>query len=211
MIFKDRIHAGQLLAKKLKQYKNNPQVLVLGMPRGGVVVAHEISKYLNCPLDLILVRKIGAPNNPEYGIGAIAEGGKAVFNEELAAQINHQYLESAIQKQQKIIDSRIKKYKLVRPQDFANKIIILVDDGLATGFTAKAAILTIRELDPQKIILAVPVAPVSTIFEFEKLADKIVFLHSTDYFFAVGQFYENFEQTTDEEVLYIIQNLKVKR
>ena len=207
MIFKDRVHAGQLLAKKLKQYKNNPQVLALGMPRGGVVVADEISKYLNCPLDLIIVRKIGYPQNPEYGIGAIAEGNTIAINEQIANQINHQYLENEIKKQQKIITNRIKKYKLVRPQNLSGKIIILVDDGLATGFTAKAAIIAIKEQNPQKIILAVPVAPAKSIFEFEKLVDDIIFLHSTDYFFAVGQFYENFEQVTDEEVKKILSSL----
>ena len=204
MIFKDRIHAGLLLARKLKQYKNNSQVLVLGMPRGGVVVADEISKYLNCPLDLIIVRKIGYPQNPEYGIGAIAEGNTIAINEQIANQINHQYLENEIKKQQKIITNRIKKYKLVRPQNLSGKIIILVDDGLATGFTAKAAIIAIKEQNPQKIILAVPVAPAKSIFEFEKLVDDIIFLHSTDYFFAVGQFYENFEQVTDCEVSKIV-------
>jgi len=207
MMFKDRRDAGRRLAEALKEYENTDGI-VLAIPRGGVVVADEVASFLNLPLSLIIPRKIGAPGNPELAIGATAGSGKLVLNEEVIKYLNvsEEYIERATRKENAEIKRRENDY--LQGKEIPNtegKIVILIDDGIATGSTAEAAILAVKSNNPQKTVLAVPVAPPETIKRLSREADEVVILQMPEYFYAVGQFYETFTQTTDEEVIGILK------
>ncbi len=196
--FLDRKEVGERLAERLAKYKNIKNGIVLALPRGGVVVGAEISKALNLPLDIIVTRKIGAPYNEEYAIAAVSAQ-KIVRGE--FANIDEKYIQAQTQKQHQEIKRRMSKYRGERPYpNLKNKIVILVDDGLATGLTAKAAIEEIKTQKPAKIILAAPVAPPETIEKLKNLVDKTIILKIEPQFWAVGQFYKNFEPVSDSEV-----------
>lgn len=206
MYFKDRYDAGQKLAQRLLKYKNqNP--IVLALPRGGVVVGYEISKALNAPLDVFIARKIGAPHYPELGIGAIAPNGVQILDDRLIQTFNipEHEIKKVIESEKKEFQRRIKLYRqdLTFP-DLSGKTVILVDDGLATGVTAKASILSINKLNPQKLVLAVPVSPPRTADIFRKLVDEFVCLQEPSEFYAVGAYYDDFSQISDEEVLNLL-------
>ena len=206
-MFKDRRDAGRRLAEALKEYENTDGI-VLAIPRGGVVVADEVASFLNLPLSLIIPRKIGAPGNPELAIGATAGSGKLVLNEEVIKYLNvsEEYIERATRKENAEIKRRENDY--LQGKEIPNtegKIVILIDDGIATGSTAEAAILAVKSNNPQKTVLAVPVAPPETIKRLSREADEVVILQMPEYFYAVGQFYETFTQTTDEEVIGILK------
>jgi putative phosphoribosyl transferase len=209
--FKDRQQAGEILAPLLRKYQDNPDVIVLGLPRGGVVVANEIAKALLLPLDITCPRKIGAPHNPEYAIGAITETGEGVFDEEhiRSLGVSKKYITQEINHQKEIAQQRLSAYRGDRPPlNLKDKVVILVDDGLATGATMKAAIKSVSAQHAKKIVVAVPVAPESTYYEIEALVDEIICpFHPTD-FYAVGQFYEYFGQTSDQEVVSIMQHFQ---
>lgn len=196
MIFKNRYDAGEQLAKRLTEYQNNPEVIVIGLPRGGIPVAYMISNFLKVPLDITCPRKIGAPMNPEYAIGAITETGEGIFNESFEIQ------EEALEREKQIAQNRLKKYRQgMGPREISGKIVILVDDGLATGFTMKAAILSMQREGANQVIVAVPVAPPDTLEEIKQMADETICLMTPYNFQAVGQFYAEFSQTEDEEVI----------
>ncbi len=204
--FKDRRDAGKQLSKALPSYSNIFSI-VLGLPRGGVVLAAEIAKELSIPLDIICPRKIGAPGNQEFAIGAITETGEGYFNQEIieALGISPLYLKKEIEKEKEEAKRRLKVFRGPRPVlNLKGKQIVLVDDGLATGMTMKAAIATVRKLSPSKVIVAVPVAPIDTAREIQSLVDEFICLLITDNFYAVGQFYEKFPQTTDQEVIDLL-------
>ena len=205
-MFLDRVEAGQKLAEKLLKYKDMGPI-VLAIPRGGVVVASEVASALSCRLDLVIPRKIGAPNNPELAVGALAKEGAVILNEELTKSLNisPDYLREEIEKQVIEIKRRRQKYLGDRSSlDLRGKTVILVDDGLATGYTSLAAIKAVREDKPEKIVLAVPVAPREAIERLKNEVDELICLETPELFFAVGQFYYDFSQTTDEQVAEIL-------
>lgn len=210
MPFFDRREAGERLAKRLLDYKGQ-DVVVLAIPRGGVVVAAEVARELDAPLDLIIPRKIGAPGNPELAIGAVAGEGKVMVNEALKKSLGvpDNYIEEETAEQLEEIARRRAKYLgIKKPQSLSDKTVIVIDDGLATGYTALAALRAITDEKPAKLVLAVPVAPQDTCRRLEEEVDELICLEQPEVFFAVGQFYTDFSQTTDEEVIEILSRIK---
>ena len=208
MYFRDRTDAGRLLAQNLAAYKNGPAVLVLGLPRGGVPVAFEISRELNVPLDVFIVRKLGVPGHEELGMGAIATGGTRILHEQLIEElgISPNTIETVTRNEEKELERRETLYRDDRPAPvIEGRIVIVADDGLATGSTMKAAIAALRQYRPARLIVAVPTAPVETCEELRKMADEVVCLMTPEPFYAVGGSYVSFSQTTDDEVRDLIR------
>lgn len=202
MLFPNRTEAGEQLAEILKNRLPSEEPVLYALPRGGVICAVPIARVLHIPLDLLLTRKIGHPNNPEYAIGAIAEDSEPLLSEE-AVNLPAAWISSAIQKERREIQRRRKTYLGGSPPLSAkNKVAIIVDDGLATGFTMQAAIFYLKEyLHPKQIIIAIPVAPEGEIRKIESTVDAAVVLHrETDSSGFIGQYYASFPQVTDEEV-----------
>jgi len=207
MVFQNRAQAGQLLAKKLKEYKNK-EVIVLGIPRGGVVTGKRLSEFLHCSLDVIITKKIGAPGNPELAIGAVGAIGEPVINEELAVRVgaDEKYIKKQIAKIKKEIARREKEFRGEKPKlNLKNKIVILTDDGVATGATMEAAVEIVRQQNPKKIVVAIPVIARDSLAKIETKADEVIYLDAPLMFFAVGQFYKEFSQVSDEEVIKILR------
>jgi len=201
--FANRSEAGRLLAEKLEKYAGRDDVLVLGLPRGGVPVAYEVAKRLNAPLDVFVVRKLGVPGFEELAAGAIASGGVRVLNEDVMRAIPHadETIEVVSARERAELERREQIYRAGRPApDVRNRTVILVDDGLATGATMRAAVKALRQSGAAKIVVAVPVGPPDTCHEFEQLADETLCLSTPPFFQAVGQYYEDFSQTSDDDV-----------
>ncbi|MBC7789118.1 MAG: phosphoribosyltransferase [Anaerolineae bacterium] len=201
--FRDRTEAGRFLAESLRHYAGQPDLLVLGLPRGGVPVAFEIAVALNAPLDVFIVRKLGVPNREELAMGAIATGNVRVINEDVidALQIPERVVEEATSREIEELRRRETAYRDSRPAPkVAGKTVILVDDGLATGATMRAAVAALQLQSPARIIVAVPTASPGTRDDFRSIVDEIVCAITPDPFHAVGLWYEDFSQTTDEEV-----------
>lgn len=201
--FQDRVLAGRALAGKLLHYKNDPNAIVLALPRGGVPVGYEVARKLDVPLDVMLVRKIGAPGQPELALGAIASGGVLVLDRDKIVDlgVTQQQLDVIVERESKELHRREKIFRGDRPQPNVNgKTVILVDDGLATGSTMRAAAQALELLGPSRIIVAVPVAAAATCEEFRTLVDEVVCVMTPEPFYAVGLWYHQFEQTSDEEV-----------
>jgi putative phosphoribosyl transferase len=208
MYFRDRREAGQLLAKQLAALRGRQDVIVLGVPRGGVVVAYEVAQALGAPLDVYITRKIGAPNNPELAIGAVASDGTLVLDHDLIERIgvSDRYVQEETARQRQEIKRRLAAYRGSRPEaDLHGKTVVLVDDGVATGATTLASLRAIKARQPTKLILAVPVGPEDTIQVLASEADQVVCLYTPDLFWAVGAFYSAFDQTTDAEVIQLLQ------
>jgi putative phosphoribosyl transferase len=201
--FPNRIEAGRLLAEKLEKYADRDDVIVLGLPRGGVPVANEVAKRLHAQLDVFIVRKLGVPGFEELAAGAIASGGVRVLNEDVMRAIPHadQTIEAVTARETTELQRREQMYRegLAAPQ-LRDRIAILVDDGLATGATMRAAVKALRQCGAAKIVVAVPVGPPDTCHEIEEQADETICLSMPEFFQAVGQYYEDFSQTTDEDV-----------
>ena len=209
MFFKNRVEAGKLLSKKLLHYQQAKDTIVLGLPRGGVVLASEVALALKLPLDIICPRKIGAPFNPELAIGAITENGEGYFDKKLMSYfgISKDYLEEKITQEIQEAKRRLKVYRNDRPPlQLKDKTIILVDDGIATGATVKAAILALKKEDVKKIIVATPVSSLEAYQDIHQQVDEIICLSLPAHFQAVGQFYEHFNATTDQEVCTLLKN-----
>jgi predicted phosphoribosyltransferase len=203
MIYKNRIDAGRQLAAKLKKYANKPDVIVLALPRGGVPVGYEVAKALGVPLDVFLVRKLGVPGREELAMGAIASGGVRVINQDVVRELNipANWIDMAAADEMPELRRREQAYRDARPfPDVSGKTVILVDDGLATGATMRAAVAALRRMAPDQIVVAVPVGARETCDEFRDVADEVVCAQTPDPFWAVGSWYRDFEQTTDEEV-----------
>lgn len=203
MLFRDRRDAGRVLAEKLASYADRPDVLVLALPRGGVPVAFEVARVLHTPLDLFLVRKLGLPGQEELAMGAIASGGTRVLNDEVVSKLNvpEEVIDAVAAEEQQELSRREHDYRDGRsPPNVQGRTIILVDDGLATGSTMRAAVAALRQQDPARIVVAVPVGAAETCAELQHEADETVCVHTPQHFYAVGAWYENFAQTTDEEV-----------
>lgn len=208
MIFRDRHHAGEALVPRLNKYKDDPNAVVIGLPRGGVVNAYEVAKGLNLPLDIIYPRKIGAPSNPEFAIGAITESGEGIFNELVVRQIGvpQTYIAATVEKEKNVAQKRLQMYRKGLPKiSLQGKTVIIVDDGLATGSTMKAAIVSAKAEGAAKIVVAVPVSPPDTFQELQSEVDELVVLSTPANFSAVGQFYANFSQTEDSEVVDLLK------
>lgn len=211
MTFYDRHEAGEKLAPLLLKYKDNKNTLVLGLPRGGVVVAYEVAKALNLPLDIMVMRKIGAPMNHELAIGATDELGHTVLNQEIIESlgVSEGYIEEEKKKEQAIAKDRLDCYRNNRaPLSLKGKAVLLIDDGLATGATMLAAIHSAKAKKAKKIVVAIPVAPAETIEKMKKEADEVICFHIPIFFGAVGAFYQVFDQTTDEEVIGLLEGSK---
>ena len=202
MQFQDRTHAGRLLAGKLERYRDNPDVIVLALPRGGVPVAFEVAKALNAQLDVFIVRKLGVPGHEEYAMGAIASGGVRVMNPDVAGmRLPESAIEAVAAREYKELERRERLYRGDRsPLELAGRIVILVDDGLATGSTMRAAAIAVKRQKPARSVVAVPVAAPDTCEQFRAEVDEVVCAITPEPFRAVGLWYENFSQTTDDEV-----------
>jgi putative phosphoribosyl transferase len=201
--FSNRTEAGRLLAEKLANYADRTGVIVLGLPRGGVPVAYEVAKRLGVPLDVFIVRKLGVPGFEELAVGAIASGGVRVLNEDVMRALPNadETIESVTAKETVELERREQSYRDGRPApELRDRIVILVDDGLATGATMRAAVKALRQRGAAKIVVAVPVGPPDTCRELEEQADETICLWTPEFFQAVGQYYEDFSQTSDEDV-----------
>src|SRR5213596_514144 len=201
--FVNRTEGGRLLAEKLARYSNRDDVIVLGLPRGGVPVAFEVAQRLGAPLDVFIVRKLGMPGFEELAAGAIASGGVRVLNEDVIRALPNaeEAIESVTARETAELERREQEYRDGRPApELRDRIVILVDDGLATGATMRAAVKALRERGVAKIVVAVPVGPPDTCREFEDEADETICASMPEFFQAVGQYYEDFSQTSDDEV-----------
>ncbi len=212
--FADRRDAGRRLADRLASYAALQPVIV-GLPRGGIVVAAEVAERLDAPLDVIVVRKIGCPGQPELGVGAVAEDGVRVLNDALLTEVGvtAEELESATARERTELARRVRRYRKGRSAaSLAGRVVILVDDGLATGYTARAAIEAVRRRGARRVVLAVPVAPDAGVIAMRDVADEVVALETAPWFFGVGEFYEDFAQTSDDEVIsHLIHGARVRQ
>jgi putative phosphoribosyl transferase len=212
--FKDRRNAGRFLASKLSRHAHREDALVLALPRGGVPVGYEIALALGLPLDVFVVRKLGAPLQEELAIGAIATGGVRVLNEALIQQlgISPGVTESITAAQERELQRREQLYRGIRPPvQVRDKRVILVDDGLATGASMRAAIQALRQHGPEQIVIAVPVGAVETCRDLQREVEEVVCGRCPDDLGAVGLWYEDFTQTTDEEVAQLLQHIAHER
>jgi putative phosphoribosyl transferase len=208
-LFANRVEAGQKLAAALKNADEN--AVVLAIPRGGVVVGYEVAQSLKVPLDVIITRKIGAPDNPELAIGAVAEDGTYILDNSLVEMLGvpQEYIEAEVERQKTEIKRRLQKYRgnAAAPR-LAGREVIVVDDGVATGSTLKAALLSLTKVGAKSVTVAVPVGPSDTVKELKRHADRVVCLHTPEPFYAIGEFYADFDQTTDEEVTELLARNK---
>ena len=203
-MFKNREEAGELLAQELVAFRNDPDGILLALPRGGVTVAYQLSLALHLPLDVLITRKIGAPGNPEYALGAVSETGAVYWNQDALAglSLSTRDLAIAVQTQQQEVSRRVTLYRQGRPfPNLKDRTVIIVDDGLATGATFFASVATVRQAHPRRIIGAIPVGPRSTVEQARSLVDQLVVLRVPEPFYAVGNFYRDFGQVEDREVL----------
>jgi predicted phosphoribosyltransferase len=202
-LFRDRTEAGRLLAEKLREYANRKDVVVLALPRGGVPVAFEVAKALHVPLDIFVVRKLGLPQQEELAMGAIAPGGVRVLNEEVvrALDIPDEVVDLVAEEEERELKRREREYRDGRPPvNVHGRTVILIDDGLATGSSMRAAALALKTKQPAQIVVAVPVGAPSTCAEFESEVDRVICAVTPEPFWGVGQWYGDFSQTSDEEV-----------
>ncbi len=211
MVFRDRRHAGELLAHAVLEKFNGNLVnpVVVAIPRGGVVVAEPVAEALGAPIEPVIPRKIGAPFNEEFAVGAVTEDGYVLLNPSVPFEslgITKDYIERKAREEIAEIERRRERYLSgFKRIPLEGRDVILVDDGIATGLTVKAAIFSLRRQNPNRIILAVPVIPADRVPEFRELVDDLIVLHAPEFFQAVGQFYQDFSQTTDEEVIEILR------
>ncbi|HLC89201.1 MAG TPA: phosphoribosyltransferase family protein [Candidatus Nanoarchaeia archaeon] len=206
MLFQDRYSAGKLLAQKLQSYKNNPDAVILAIPRGGVETGFSLAKELNLPLDVIFTKKIGFPGNPEYAIGAVSLKSEVIAKNLISTgQVSQKYVDEEIKKIRALLQERYKQYLGDRkPLDLKNKIVIIIDDGAATGRTLLAAIELVKKEKAARIIVAIPVGHPETVEELKKKAEVLCLETPAD-FFAVGQFYEHFAQVSDEQAIRLLR------
>lgn len=208
MLFQDRQDAGRRLAERLSGYAGQPNVVVLALPRGGVPVAAEVARALGAPLDVFLVRKLGVPGHEELAMGAVASGGVRVLNHDVLdhVAVPAEAIERVTATQQQELRRRERAYRDDRPApEVRGRTVILVDDGLATGTTMRAAVAALRQQQPARLVVAVPVAAVETCRELRTEVDEIVCLLTPEPFYAVGLWYEDFSQTTDDEVRALLR------
>jgi putative phosphoribosyl transferase len=207
-MFRDRKDAGIQLAEKLRHYKDRELTVVLALPRGGVVTGIEIARHLNLPLDVLIVRKIGFPGQREFAIGAVSETDTVILNQSIISEydVSNDYIQDEIAKQKEEIVRRVELYRGgKRILEIEGRTVILVDDGVATGSTVKAAIATLKKEKISRLVAAIPVAPPDSANELKEMVDEFICLEIPWDFQAVGNFYDDFEQVTDAEVVEILQ------
>jgi len=208
--YRDRATAGRLLAQRLADYRGRTDVIVLALPRGGVPVAAEVARELGAPLDVFLVRKLGVPAHPELAMGAIAEGGVRVLSDDVIRELGipERAIEQVAARELIELERRERQYRGARETpDVRNRIVIIIDDGLATGATMEAAVLALRERHPARVIAAAPVGAPESTARLRNVADDVICLQTPDPFSAVGLWYEDFSQTSDEEVRQLLDEL----
>lgn len=214
-LFSDRFEAGKILAESLADYRNKGDVVViLALPRGGVPVGYQVARALNAPLDILLVRKLGVPEREELAMGAIASGGIRVLNEDIiqSLHISEQTIDQAAEAERRKLERLEQAYRGDRPRILlAEKIVILVDDGLATGASMRAAVDAVRQQRPAKIVVAVPTAAPETCVQFQVYVDQIVCATTPQPFYGVGKWYLDFAQTSDEEVRRLLEDAERMR
>jgi len=204
--FRNRVDAGKQLASALKPVSKD--AIVLAIPRGGVVVGFEVAKALGVQMDVVITRKISAPDNPEFAIGAVAEDGTAIMDDNIVGtlRVSEGYISEEVKRQKLEIKRRLLLYRGDVPYpSLKDREVIVVDDGVATGYTLKAAIMSIRKKGARTTIVAVPVGPPDTVRQLNRLADRVVCLRMPEPFYAIGEFYDDFEQTEDEEVIKLLK------
>lgn len=208
MPFADRAEAGRVVARLLGRYAGAPGMVVLGLPRGGVIVAEEVARALLAPLDVFVVRKLGVPGFEELAFGAIAPGGVRVLNREIVreAGLSGEAIDAVTAREAEELRRREREFRGGRaPLDVRGRTVVLVDDGLATGATVRAGVMALREMGPGKIVVAVPVGACDTCEQLARIADEVVCAAMPEPFFGVGRWYVNFDQTSDEEVRGILE------
>jgi putative phosphoribosyl transferase len=209
--FSDRHEAGERLAEGLAEYRGRGDVVVIGVPRGGVVVAAEVSKALDVLLDVVIVKKLGYPGNPEFALGATGPDSHYI-NREIASHIPRDYIDKEIEAKQREARERVKMLRGVAPPiDLQGKTVIVVDDGVATGSSMIMAVELLRANRPAAIIVAVPVAPPEAVKALSLVADRVVAVSKPENFYAIGQFYGDFSQTSDEEVRHLLEEARERR
>ena len=208
--FQNRAEAGRLLAAKLESYAGRGGLIVLGLPRGGVPVAYEVAARLKAPLDVFLVRKLGVPGHEELALGAVASGGVCFFNDALLklCHIPRRVLDEIIEREREELERRERACRLDKPSSLRGRTVILVDDGLATGASMRAAVLAARQQEPAGIVAAAPVAARETLEQLRREVDAAVCVQAPEEFSSVGQWYADFEQTTDEEVRQLLERAR---
>jgi putative phosphoribosyl transferase len=205
--FQDRAQAGRLLAEKLASFSYRPEVVVLGLPRGGVPVAFEVARRLQAALDVFLVRKLGVPGHEELAMGAIATGDICFLNDNVIRSLGiaPEIVDRVIARERHELEERERALRTGRPVELRNRVVVLVDDGLATGASMRAAVMAVRERHPARVIAAAPVAACEAYNDFTQLADEMVCVQTPANFEGVGQWYEDFTQTSDEEVRLLLE------
>jgi len=207
MVFENRVQAGRQLAKKLSAYAGRKDVIVLGIPRGGVPVAFEVARLLRAPLDIFLSRKLGVPGQEELAFGALASGGVRVLNRDLIKELNlsKEEIDRIVEAVRTELERRERVYRGARaPLKVEGRVALLIDDGIATGSSMRAAIKALRQLKPSQLVVAIPVAPLHTCERMRSEVDEIVCVYTPENFYAIGQFYEDFSQITDQEVTQLL-------
>lgn len=213
LVFSDRVQAGRMLAEHLGHWRRERDLMALGIPRGGVIIADQIAQASNVLLDIVLTRKIGAPHNPELAIGAVSEDGSLFLNNDLVDMlaVSHSYIEQTRNDQLAEIQARRNRYRhVLRKHSLAGKTVVLTDDGIATGATMQASIWAAKSEKPDRIILAVPVGPPDTVDRLSCDVDELICLSTPSVFYAIGQFYVEFPQVSDNEVLAILNKYRDK-
>ncbi|MGP8124896.1 MAG: phosphoribosyltransferase [Nitrososphaerales archaeon] len=205
-IFRDRAEAGRKLAAALTEFKGR-DLVVLGIPRGGVVVADEVAKALGAPLDIVVTRKIEAPGEPEYALGAVTQEGDVIMDRQAAESLgaSQEYLDAQVKKKREEVNARMKKFRGDAPYpDLEGKVVVIVDDGIATGSSVGAAVMSVRKRRPKEIVVAVPVAPRDAVETLTGDGNRVVCLETPGPFLAIGEFYGVFDQVEDEEVKRVL-------
>ena len=209
-MFRDRLEAGRALAEKLESYRHRRDTLLLALPRGGVPVAYEVARELNLPLDVFLVRKLGVPGQEELAMGAIATGGVRILNDDVVRYLDltPEAIDAVTAREEEELKRRENLYRENKPgPDVWRRVVILVDDGLATGASMRVAVAAVRRQQPSKIVVAVPIASSQACSELRDIADEVVCAEMPEPFFAVGQGYQTFDQTTDNEVRHLLSSV----
>jgi predicted phosphoribosyltransferase len=205
-LFRDRVEAGRKLAVALTEFKGR-DLVVLAIPRGGVVVAAEVAKALGAPLDIVVTRKIGAPGEPEYALGAVTQEGDVIMDRQAAESLgaSKEYLDSQVKKKREEVNERMRKFRGDAPYpDLKGKVVVIVDDGIATGSSVEAAVMSVSKRKPKEVVVAVPVAPKDAVETLTRDGYRVVCLETPDPFLAIGEFYGVFDQVDDEEVKLIL-------
>ena len=213
VLFNDRVEAGRKLAEALKGFEGK-DVVVLGIPRGGVVVANEVAEALGAPLDVVITRKIEAPGEPEYALGAVTQEGDVIMDRQAAESLgaSREYLDAQVRQKKEEVKERMRRFRGEAPYpSLAGRVVIIVDDGIATGSSVGAAVMSVKKRNPKEVVVAVPVAPADTVEMLSEDGNHVVCLETPGEFLAIGEFYSKFDQVEDGEVRRILDESWARR